>query len=260
MHNLSLQISWLLKECQWNMLSDENRITGATKTISGSFRWYIAVKITVALILNRFLSHAYTALICSGLCVEFRKPGKTNHLNGLFTENGLDGILKASGCDAVDTVFPFLGAIFDACCGSNETADITWVCPKYVDMVNHVYRHYFSLGLSEEELGTLFQKRLFKVLECHVLEDNQSPKKKTQKWHALDLVCDAVRDMIDISYFRAGISESAHKSFKNAYCHSSEEKRVIWEKPSIKKIDRWVSVLIFEKSKRTFDWTIHRDS
>lgn len=40
----------------------------------------------------------------------------------------------------------------------------------------------------------------------------------TQQWHALDHLCDAVREVGDLVYLHAGLSESSHKNIRAAHC------------------------------------------
>lgn len=127
MQNLSLGITRLLEKCLLNMLSDENRTTCAMETVSGSRKLFRIVKTTFCFILDRFLSNSYTALLGSGLCIDYRKPGQTNLLNGLLTETDIARILEASWYDAAGIVLPFCGAIVDECYALNKTADITSV-------------------------------------------------------------------------------------------------------------------------------------
>lgn len=59
---------------------------------------------------------------------------------------------EASDYKAQDVFFFILNEVAEERCGLNETVDITRMVLKYVDMINLVYRHYLSLGWSEEDL------------------------------------------------------------------------------------------------------------
>lgn len=52
----------------------------------------------------------------------------------------------------------------------------------------------------------------------------------TQKWHALDHICDAIRDIDDITDLHAGRFESVHKRFAKAFCFSSKMARGVMSK------------------------------
>lgn len=89
------------------MLSNKNRTTSAMKTVSGSLKLLKLVIGTALSILDRFLSDSYNALIGSEFCMDFRKPGQTNRLNGFFTGTGIAEMPEGSDFDAVDIAFPF---------------------------------------------------------------------------------------------------------------------------------------------------------
>lgn len=71
-----------------------------------------------------FLISSYLTLTphvqAQGFFVDLRDSGQTYRLKGLFMGTDLAGMLEASDCEAVDIVFPFLGAVVDDCCGLNE--------------------------------------------------------------------------------------------------------------------------------------------
>lgn len=55
--------------------------------------------------------------------MDFRNDGQSNHLKDVFKKTSIAGRLEASANEIVDVVFPFLEAIVEALCDSNETAD-----------------------------------------------------------------------------------------------------------------------------------------
>lgn len=55
MHNLSVVISRLLKDCVWNMLGDESRETFVIRTVSSSSKKFKSVRNAVPSILNNVL-------------------------------------------------------------------------------------------------------------------------------------------------------------------------------------------------------------
>lgn len=48
---------------------------------------------------------------------------------------------------------------------------------------------------------------------------------ETQKWYALDQVCDAIREVGDVVYLNAGLFGSSHKRFYVTYCLTSKRVR-----------------------------------
>lgn len=53
---------------------------------------------------------------------------------------------------------------------------------------------------------------------------------QTQKWHALDHVCSAIRGKGDMAYLHAGLFESFHKHSKRSYVLSSQRSRNVLNK------------------------------
>lgn len=48
-----------------------------------------------------------------------------------------------------------------------------------------------------------------------------------QKWNALDQLCDTIRDMGEITYLHAGLFQSPHKRFKEAYSVSPKRQEAL---------------------------------
>lgn len=169
------------------------------KTVSGSLKVFREAINSVISIRNKFLLDSHCTLFGFGLCIDLRKTGQTNHLHGSLTEAGLAGMLEDYEYVTVDIVFFFTWEVADECCGLIESANITRMFTKYVDIVNHVYRHYLNPGWSEKEPEILLQKIILtKVLSCHVFESYRPSKTWIQKWNALDHLCEAISDMSEI--------------------------------------------------------------
>lgn len=146
LYNLSLGVSWLLKEWIWNMLGDECRETRAIKSKSRSNSTFKTAKITLLSALNIFLTDCQNSLVGTGVQVKLKKPGQSKCLTALFTQTSLIGVLEGADYVSIDLVFTFLSAIVAECCGLELFADVAGVYTKYVAMVNHIYRWNLSPG------------------------------------------------------------------------------------------------------------------
>lgn len=100
-----------LEKYLWNILKYENRKTGDMKTLSAFCRSFRGVKITVILALSRSTADTQAERTGLELRIDFRQSATANHLNALFTEAVLAGIVEGSVYEALDTVFPFPAAI-----------------------------------------------------------------------------------------------------------------------------------------------------
>lgn len=75
----------------------------------------------------------------------------------------------------------------------------------YVDMVGSMYCSYLDPERSYKELHKLTEKiQKFKAAAYEVVSDHQASKMGTQRWHALDHVCDVIREVGDLVYPHAG--------------------------------------------------------
>lgn len=125
-----------------------------------------STKCTVFSNISAFLEKCSSKTPGYGLKVKFSIAGNSYRLTELLNENGLHGMLEASGFDVVDNVFPFLDALGDAFCSLKRTAEVTSAIAEYVYMVNLMFRRRTSF---EWTVGT------FQVLERRI---SLSKKKK----------------------------------------------------------------------------------
>lgn len=55
-------------------------------------------------------------------------------LDALFRENSLARILEASDYANADMVSPFVGSLIAQCCGQSDTAPITGILTRYINI------------------------------------------------------------------------------------------------------------------------------
>lgn len=117
------------------MLGDGLRETSAIETSSGLNRLSNSVRKMVSSLLNDFMWKSQERLVGCRLRLYFQRWDHSSYLNGFFTETGLCGMLEAPDYDAVDVASLFLSILIHEYCGFLETADITAIFIKYVDLV-----------------------------------------------------------------------------------------------------------------------------
>lgn len=215
MHNLSLGVSKMLKDCATIMLRDENRTSPAMITSSGAPRTFKHIRRSVLHALNDFLCDVEKRSPGYGIHCDYSKGECGGRLNGFFTETGIVGMLEAKEYDSVDMVSPFLGAIIDACCGLTDTADVTQSYTDYADLVDFIYRRNDCPGWTEEELSNLSSKiAAFKLRARSTFARYQPSSMGTVKWHLMDHIVADLRAVGGVEYLHGGIYEESHKLFK----------------------------------------------
>lgn len=200
------------------MFGDECRETRAIKTRSNSNGTVKAVKVFTFSPLKMSLLDCQKRVTGTSLQVDFKKPGHSNRLTDLFTKTGLTDMLEGAGLESVDMLFSFLGVIEDESCGLDLSANVTKVCRKYASMVNHFNGRYLSPDWTTKSLVLLCQQNLqFESLACKLVGSYHSSKMGTQNQHVLDRICDALRDVGDVTHCYAGLFGSHHKKIERAY-------------------------------------------
>lgn len=196
------------------MLNDESRKTFALKSGFGSSKTFKSVRKMILSALNRFLAESNIPLKGCGIWLDFRKSYQTKYLNGFFRDAGLTGRLEASDYDAVDLVSLFLGALADEFCGLYKTAEVTKVFTQYVNNVNFVFKKFLDTGWSDDKTPKLERDIISsKTFKLQIFSAYKPSGMASQQWHALDHICDAIRELGDVTYLHAVVFRNSHKRF-----------------------------------------------
>ena len=102
MHNLSLGISKLLKECTVSYLKDDKRVRTSIETLSGEGRNVSLIRKSILSLLNCFLREVQYSSPGYGIHVDFSKGLTAGRLSGLFTKDGIVGMLEAADHECID--------------------------------------------------------------------------------------------------------------------------------------------------------------
>ena len=123
LQTLHLGIPRVIKICTSNcLLSEKHR-----KPVNATSRTVKSVRSSIPQTCNNILAAIERDYCASGLHVDFSTSETGSHLNEIFTEDGLRGMLEAKDVRALDMVFPFIGAHIDGCCSEALSAPITSV-------------------------------------------------------------------------------------------------------------------------------------
>lgn len=158
--------------------------------------------------------------------MSFSNSGSAQRLTGSFKQNGTHGMLKASNLDFVDNVSPVFGGLVDSICGLTKPGEITSAITKHVDIVKYSFKQHKSLkwcDASKYHLQTRIQT--FEKHAKAVFGMYQTSEMLTQKWQALDHLCEGVTYAGCVESLHAGVYEASHKQFEAMYAQSSRIKR-----------------------------------
>lgn len=159
--------------------------------------WIVQCTFSINWISNWLLATFYGILLSN----RPQKTWKNGQLNGLLTETGSTRMLKASDHETTGKAFSSLSALVDECCCTNGTANFTRVFTLYVDMVDVVYCGCLDFGWPNKELKKLSIKvQKFKSTTYEALSNYQVSKTGTRKRHAIDHICDTIREVDELVY------------------------------------------------------------
>lgn len=99
LQTLSMGISKMMKECLFAYFSSGGAVTGRRKTVLRGC--------------NLLLSAIQTEYETQTLMVDFAEGDVSLDLFGLYTTNGIWGMLEGKDFEALDMLFPIVGAVGD---------------------------------------------------------------------------------------------------------------------------------------------------
>ena len=229
LHNLHLGISKLIKQCIVHRLSSPD-LTTTTASRSGTPRTFKKVKKSILVGSNSILSAIERDYYITGLHVDFSKGEKGTNLNGLFTEDGIRGMLSAKDYHHVDMVFPFIAAFIDTCCDEVETAPLTSICTQYSDLVAWVMKRGRIKHWTAAELESLQNSiSYFKQSMLSTLGPFHTTGLKTFKFHLLDHLPGDLQRYGALEHIDAGPYEHSHLLFKQSYRKTSRRRSTAME-------------------------------
>lgn len=124
LHKFHLGVSRLLKNCLIQYLSSEKMYSHPDGP-SGKQKRVSLLKTPLFRACNSILAQIEEKYALPGLHVNFAKREKSAQLNGLFTGDGLRGMLEGKDYYAVDMVFPFITSFIDRSLGFEGCFELT---------------------------------------------------------------------------------------------------------------------------------------
>lgn len=101
------------------------------------------------------LAHIRGKYPAPGLHADIAEKKQTAQLNGLFREDGQQGMMKGRTHDAIETVFSFAAPFVDRSLGFVEWCNLTRRNVIYTEMVNYFLSDHSETACTAEELASL---------------------------------------------------------------------------------------------------------
>ena len=220
LHNLHLGISKLLKTCMVQMLNSNSMFTNPNDNRRGQKR-YSSMKTAILRGCNSLLAAIQNQYPLSGVNVDFSKKEASTSLNGLFTADGLKGMLEAKEYRAIDYVFPFVAAFVDRALGNEKNPHQTIIHSMYSGLLRYI------LCDIRGEVG--------KDIRCEIQMRVSNLKKKvveiygphcenglfTLKFHLLDHLSEDITNYALLEYVDAGPFEGFNTQIKHSFRRTS---------------------------------------
>ena len=226
MHVFHLGVSRLLKEVAAERLRSTELTTTNYRTVYRTTRTFSSIRNAILRHVNRFIDEASRHTDGTNIGLYIRNTEGRPGLNGVFTEEGLAGMLEAADMKKVDIISPFIGGILDRVCGECDAAPVTTVFTQYVDIMNSVCGCNGRNHWSDDDVSRLRNDiAQLKATAVGVFAAYQKSQMGTVKWHMLDHVPDDIVRNGGLFISDAGLYEYSHILFKQSYRKTSMRRR-----------------------------------
>ena len=148
MHNLFLGMSKTLKILIFLRLGSENLFVEKDKK---KFKY---IRFTILKCVNEMLSRMEKESYIPDFTVDFASKTNPSELNGLYCKDGVTGMLEAKNYKCLDTIFPFVAAFIDRCCGE-KYGPLTSLCSLYNDIIRLCLHREYSPPWNTSSLQSL---------------------------------------------------------------------------------------------------------
>ena len=225
LHNLSLGVSKMLKQACFERMSATNLQSSVMKDANGEPKAFSSIRAVVLSAANEIMSKMKQEQPIRGLNIDYSKGEVSCNYNGFFTKDGIVGMLEGKELQALDMVFPFIGAFLDRICGETDSCQVTTVFTLYSDIVMISARRNMPEGWKKDELESLREKiKMFKKRAVEVFKTYQSSEMGTLKFHLLDHLVDDLERVESYTVLDAGLYEYTHVFSKRAYRRTSKKR------------------------------------
>lgn len=222
LHNLNLGISKLLKLCTYNLLGSSESFTSEDSAAGGN-RSFVSVRHSVLSGTNSVLRAIEKDDLDFTYHVDFSSDSLPSSLNGIYTDEGLRGMLEGKDYRNLDYVFPFVGAYLDRWVGDASFPSFSSLFSTYSDILSIVESK--KVEWNSESTSILEGKiKSFKKLVLRKFGGRCTTGLHTLKFHLLDHLAEDLGRFGSLSILSASQYEYAHTIFKRHYLRTSRRR------------------------------------
>lgn len=108
------------------------------KTVQITVRTFSSLRRPIIRQINKFFDETSMQEDGPPLRLSVKKSEGRPSLNGVFTVDGLAGMIEAADIKKLDMISPFIGALLYLICGESESFPVTKVFTEYMGVMNKV--------------------------------------------------------------------------------------------------------------------------
>ena len=229
MHFIHLGVTKLLLTCLSDRLRSDTRRTSFFSSdvsrVPKKSSLFYKVRTPVLHALNSYLRSVDDLRASSTSKVNFSNENACDRLDGLFTNDGLKGMLEAKNFTQVEMVMPFLGAIVDEMLDENDSYPCTKLFSLYSSIIMSLFSNNKGHGWDDYSLTELGENiATFKEKAVSLFQEFQASGMGTLKFHMLDHILHDLRIVGGIFFMDASSFEHSHVHFKEKYRETSKRR------------------------------------
>jgi len=214
MHNLFLGISKTIKVLIYFRLGSEILEVQGTGDKTKKFK---TIRCSILKCINEMLSRMENESYIPDFVVDFSSKSNPTDLNGLYSKDGLIGMMEAKNYKCLDTIFPFVASFIDRCCGE-LSGPLTTICSLYNDIVQCTIHRDCSppwTSLSVQKLRKMILT--FKTFMVQIFQDYHPSGLRTVKFHMLNHLDENIESFGDMRMVDVQFYENRHLTFKQEF-------------------------------------------
>ena len=210
MHNVQLGTSKTCKSCIFLRLGRDDKFI----TVNGRKKMFKSIRRSVLKSVNEILSRMQVESYVPDFRVDFSSKESSTDLNGLYTNDGLVGMLEAKNFKCLDTIFPFVCAFIDRVC-QEGWGPLTSIYSIYNDVIAYTFDRDSSNPWKQENVEWI-RFLIFKLKKLMVAEFGYSHPSNlnTVKFHMLGHLPEDICNIGDIRMADVQFFENRHLTFK----------------------------------------------
>ena len=156
--------------------------------------------------------------------VNFASRSNPSELNGVYCKDGVTGMLDTKNYKCLDTIFPFVEAFIDRCCGETY-GPLTSICALYNDILRCSLHREYSPSWNTSSLQSLKNMiNFFQKFMLNIFEEYHPSGLKPVKFHMLSHLHEDIKHIGDLRMVDVQFYENQHLTFKQE-CKRTSQRR-----------------------------------